>query len=1016
MKTAGKLIPTTLIVIIIVPILQAQPGSSPIGNLIPKPKSCITTGGVCNLSIPAAFNLPEHDRLSEKTVRLTLGKIIHLAPKPSTQPPAQGLQLLIGNPGVPGDSPEAYSLRAEQNRIVIMGKTGEGILNGLRTLAQLAIDGPIPQCEINDAPDFSMRGAHLCYHLIRESLAYNVPNFQSLLSQIDRLASMKVNTVLLELESMFPYQKHKKISCKIAFTPDQINQLRDRLDTHHIQIIPLVQCLGHAYNVLTHDEYAEYRELPDYIQQYCPTNPKVIDLYMEFVDEYLQFFPHIKQWHLGGDESRMLGRCPRCKAKEKELGRSRLYVDHVGEIARRVAAKGITPMLWSDMMEHHPEAMDLLPTESLKIVYWNYDLPTWPRGYAAPMFINKGFKVIGSPGIRFGGTGTELSVYYPRALRGLESLIPRMYCDGCREIITTNWMKGSPHESTEYGSAYAAALMWNKSISRADFQSRYAGLTFGLADPGICNLHETLSLWLPYAEPVKDHMPNHLDRFDLSGLPFSQKWQRYTKPGNETKVLQQLKDGLTAAEQTLKILEQLHPRCSRGKRYFDIIELSAECIKAKARLALALHRERHLEQKENADTDILRWSSEIPAIIGAWKAAKEKHHRMLLETGFKPCIDFVNELMFEPAEVEFLEKMGRRLAGKISEGKKPSQVAVAFLDNPGPPYKRGFVHGSTFKEEISQAIEKWCRGMKTASPYRLELKNRMFSYTLQNFPYIIEELQGIADGSGKSLDEIFWLNIFNAVGRIRPLPACSSVIRRGTDQNLYLGKTSDTNEDQRKMMLLRRVRYNGRDFYVVGWVGTVWVEMALTSTGLAIGGSSAPSQPGQTGEGIGQHLGAYPVLFQADNVEQAIETLTRIKFAGKGKIFGLADAVGNAAILEKTGTAQGVIRIRPQQIGILGVNDYQTPHMRQYNSERSEAMLRNCQNRRDAFDRWLSTTTGADGLKSVTQFLSDNPFCQTGQANMYTLSAAIISPVSREMRLTGLPPSKKKYVTWRFID
>ena len=112
-------------------------------------------------------------------------------------------------------------------------------------------------------------------------------------------------------------------------------------------------------------------------------------------------------------------------------------------------------MVWSDMLEHHPEAISGLPGY-VKIVYWNYDLPKWPRPYAVKMFSERGFRVAGAPGVRFGSSGTELAVYYPEALRGIESLIPKMHADGCGEFIVTNWMKGSPHENTHYGMAYAA--------------------------------------------------------------------------------------------------------------------------------------------------------------------------------------------------------------------------------------------------------------------------------------------------------------------------------------------------------------------------------------------------------------------------------------------------------------------------------------------------------------------------------------------------------------------------------
>jgi hypothetical protein len=546
-----------------------------------------------------------------------------------------------GDPGAPSGSPEAYRLRVEKAAITVTSRSDAGLAMGRRTAVQLQAAGSVPLGELVDWPDASFRAAHLCYHLMRETLAYNCPNYKALLEQIDQYAALKYNGVLLELESMFPFRKNPVVSCRIAFTRDEIASIGARLAAHGMEIVPLVQCLGHAYNVLTHHRYAAYREVPNTCQQYCPTNPALPDLYMQFVDEYLELFPGIRRWHMGGDESRQLAQCPRCKEKAAREGLSKLYVDHVADIARRLRSRGLQPMVWSDMLEHYPEAIAALPGW-LEIVYWNYDLPKWPRPYAAKMFSDRGLRVVGAPGVRFGSSGTELSVYYPEALRGIESLIPKMYADGCGEFLVTNWMKGSPHENTHYGMAWAADLCWNTPATRAGFQDRYAAVAFGLPDRAVCDVYELLSLELPYAEPVQRHMPDRLNRFDLSGFRFPEKWKRYSSREQEPRVMQQLEAGLASARKAEALLDRVSSSATRGRRQLELLRLSAECIQAKARLSLALHRRSRVEA----------------GVAAAWKEAKRKHRAMLLESGFAPCVEFLNELMFEPAELEAFGRYG----------------------------------------------------------------------------------------------------------------------------------------------------------------------------------------------------------------------------------------------------------------------------------------------------------------------------------------------------------------------
>jgi hypothetical protein len=370
---------------------------------------------------------------------------------------------------------------------------------------------------------------------------------------------------------------------------------------------------------------------------------------MEFVDEYLALFPGLKQWHMGGDESRQLALCPRCKEKAATQGISRLYIDHVAEIARRLLKRGLQPMIWSDMMEHYPDALALLP-DSVKIVYWNYDPATRRRPYAAGLFRKRGLSVVGAPGVRFGSTGTELSIYYLAALRGLEALIPRMRHEGTPEFIVTNWTKGSPHENAHYGFAYAAELCWNTSTSRRQFDLAYARTTFGLKDSAVCRLYEMLSVPLPYAEPVQQHMPNRLNRLDLSGLRFPEKWKIYSSPERQPQVIEQLRKALVAATEARKLVRTLAPLRTSGRRELELLDMSAECIVAKAEFGLALH--------EGPS----RWRAELPRIQAAWQAAKKRHVEMLEPAGFSPCIQFLNDLMFEPAEYEFLERIARRSA------------------------------------------------------------------------------------------------------------------------------------------------------------------------------------------------------------------------------------------------------------------------------------------------------------------------------------------------------------------
>jgi N-acetyl-beta-hexosaminidase len=207
--------------------------------LIPCPKKFDLSEGTFRHSGPIAFNVPASAGLDVQSVRLALSSL-KLAEQSRPTPPDQGLRLILEDPGAGAGAPEAYMLLVEDQRISVKSRSSAGWRMGLRTLAQLAGEGAVPQCRVVDWPDMAMRSAHLCYHLVRESLPYNAPNFEGVLEQIDQLAALKYNAVLLELESLFPYQKHPRIPCKIAFTQKQVAAIRDRLQAHGMEIVPMV--------------------------------------------------------------------------------------------------------------------------------------------------------------------------------------------------------------------------------------------------------------------------------------------------------------------------------------------------------------------------------------------------------------------------------------------------------------------------------------------------------------------------------------------------------------------------------------------------------------------------------------------------------------------------------------------------------------------------------------------------------------------------------------------------------
>jgi N-acetyl-beta-hexosaminidase len=262
-------------------------------------------------------------------------------------------------------SEEGYALKIDGGGVLLGSDTPRARFYGEQTLGQIvagcarAEGAALPRLHCFDWPRMPLRGFTLCYHIVGDAVPLMAPNAEAALRAIQELAHLKMNTLVIELEAMFPYRRHPSIAAKNAFTPGQVEQIRRACEEAHVQIVPLIQSIGHAYAVLRHAEYAHLRELPDTSQQYCLCSDAVRDFYAELASEVIDAFG-ARRLHIGGDESRRLGQCPRCREKAARVGIGGLYADHVNAVAEGLLRRGVTPMVWGDIMEDHPDILDTL--------------------------------------------------------------------------------------------------------------------------------------------------------------------------------------------------------------------------------------------------------------------------------------------------------------------------------------------------------------------------------------------------------------------------------------------------------------------------------------------------------------------------------------------------------------------------------------------------------------------------------------------------------------------------------
>lgn len=350
--------------------------------------------------------------------------------------------------------------------------------------------------------DFSV----IAYHV---DLRVQVMPIDSLKAMAKEVASLGFNTLIMEWEATYPYKKHNIISNKYAYSRAELTDFINYSEGLGLDVIPLQQNLGHSEYILMHPRYAYLRADKKDYSQIDPTRlEQARELFTELYADMLS--THKSQYvHIGGDETRILD-CNRCKkawGKDgEELGKSKLYVNYMKMIAEIVTAQGKTPLLWADMILHHPEAIADMP-KNVIYIDWNYGWDNDKFG-ATPVDIIKkhGLTFWGASSLRSGPDDYHITSW-GKHMNNQADYVTYARDAGFEGMVLTSWATSGvygynwfhpgevvelfplrqayPHAYPNDGfkmnvEAFIAAISQDKVFVPKDFSEQYAQQRFGL--------------------------------------------------------------------------------------------------------------------------------------------------------------------------------------------------------------------------------------------------------------------------------------------------------------------------------------------------------------------------------------------------------------------------------------------------------------------------------------------------------------------------------------------------------
>ncbi len=379
-----------------------------------------------------------------------------------------------------------FRLEIREDGAEIYASDLRGFVYGAETVVKLFEKGTLPICRISDKPAMAFRGVHL-WLPARE----NIPFFKRLVEHI--LSPMGYNCIFLQISAGMEFESHPKINeayihaieqAKAGIWPEvphgglaggkvltkkEVADLVACAKKFGIDVIPEVQSLGHVqYLTMAYPEIAEIEEDVQeeieidtrnederpkkfYKHCYCPSNPKSYEILFDVLDEIIEVVKPQKYVHMGHDEIYEIGVCPVCKKSAPE----KLLADDITRIHDYLAQKGLTMMMWADMLQPVTKykawgAIDLIPKDIIMLDFiWYFHMSK----DIEDNLLDKGFKVM---------FGNMYSSHFPR----YESRIKK---DGMVGAQTSAWVGVDPEvlgrEGKLYEFLFSAQMMWSDSYS-----------------------------------------------------------------------------------------------------------------------------------------------------------------------------------------------------------------------------------------------------------------------------------------------------------------------------------------------------------------------------------------------------------------------------------------------------------------------------------------------------------------------------------------------------------------------
>ena len=348
-------------------------------------------------------------------------------------------------------------------------------------------------------------------------------------------------------------------------------------------------------------------------------------------------------------------------------------------------------------------------------------------------------------------------------------------------------------------------------------------------------------------------------------------------------------------------------------------------------------------------------------------------------------------------------------------GQDPPEHTLSVIS--GKPRERGRQYGKRFSEPIRAWLD---REVYQAFAKEAARREELFRYAgacaplIKSYsPEILEELEGMAEGSGLKLEEHLLLTLHEELyhkGALETEGHCKAVAAgppHTSDGQSYVGQTWDwMKSTYGKSQMLLWQRGEGPSLLAYTYPG-LWVGAGVNSSGLGLAWTSA---------GLGNKLGArvgiptYVLIAQMLYQRSLADALDEAKRARQAGWFAflLADGEGHFAQVEGSPDRQAVA----QGTGHLAVHQYQTRELT--GTPEGQPIVRNKETQQ--LYKLLAAGKGRLDREAIQKILGDHecPICMHHTSWGGTVDTFIFNTTKHEASVCRGPGCMGTWKTFTF--